>query len=126
MVNDKGGTSQSQPIPAATQRFAKRASSAASSGTAAWAKPGKRARSTSCAWVMAPQRYCRLAGCQCKALQAPLRRPDSSTPKGQGSIKQHTPHPLQGAPNAGLGGASGSECIVTVRMFRLQINWFYA
>ncbi len=116
------GTSQSQPTPAATQRRAKRASNAASGGTAPWAKLGKRLPNTSCASVMAPQRYCPLTGCQRKALQAPLRRPDSSTPKGQGSIRQHTPQPLQGAPKAGLSGAPGSIWIVTLNIVCFHIR----
>jgi hypothetical protein len=40
-------------------------------------------------------------------LHGPVRLRDSSTPKGQGSAKQHKPQPLQGAPMGGLVAASG-------------------
>jgi hypothetical protein len=55
----------------------------------------------------APQRYCCSEGNHCNALQGPLRLRDSSTPSGQGSARQHTPQPLQGAPIGGLAAASG-------------------
>jgi len=57
--------------------------------------------------VTAPHRYTWWALFQRTASQAPVLRPDNTTPSGQGSSKQHTPHPLHDAPTFGLSGASG-------------------
>lgn len=97
--------SQSQPIPAATQRLAQRTKVHASTGDKNCRQRGKRSCSTSPGRVMAPQRYSRKSGCQRRARQAPVRCPESTTPSGQGSSRQQTPQPLQGAPSTGLAGA---------------------
>ena len=41
-----------------------------------------------------------------------MRRRETSTPSGQGSARQHSPQPLQGAPTAGLAGADGCSQMV--------------
>ncbi len=97
--------SQSQPSPAATQRLAQRTKAHASAGDKNCRQRGNRSCSTSLGRVMAPQRYSRRSGCQRRARQAPVRRPESTTPSGQGSSRQQTPQPLQGAPSTGLAGA---------------------
>ena len=97
--------SQSQPIPAATQRLAQRTKIRVSRGDKNCGQRGNRSVSTSPGCVMAAQRYSRSSCCQRRAWQAPVRRPQSTTPSGQGSSRQQTPQPLQGAPSTGLPGA---------------------
>ncbi len=97
----------SQPRPAAIQRFAKRAKTQARGGTHALGKLGSASCNTSFGAMTAPQRYWRASSCQRSATQAPRRLRDKTMPSGQGSSRQHTPQPLQGAPHAGLALASG-------------------
>jgi hypothetical protein len=89
VLDGSGSRSQSQPAPAPIQRAT------------------SRARQLSALSPIAEQRYCCKIATQRKALQGPTRLRDSTTPTGQGSARQHTPQPLQGAPVAGLVAASG-------------------
>ena len=52
-------------------------------------------------------------------LQGPWRWRVSHRPNGQGSDTQHTPHPLQVSPQAGLDGAAGSIWSMTTVGYNL-------
>lgn len=92
-------TVASQPAPAAIHRPANCRNKGAAQR--------HRAPITASASMSAPQRYMFFALSQSNASQAPDRLREITCPNGQGSARQHTPQPLQGAPSAGLSGASG-------------------
>jgi hypothetical protein len=48
-------------------------------------------------------------GSQCRHRRRPAALERQTMPTGQGSARQQTPHPLHGAPHAGLGGCQGFE-----------------
>ena len=89
--------SESQPAPAAIQRFAQRDISRFSHGQFSHKKR--------CGSLTTPQLYRRVSAFQSKATQAPCRRRLTMMPIGQGSAAQHTPQPLHASPMAGLLGA---------------------
>lgn len=94
-------------MPAAIQRRAKKPSMRPMAGAIQRKAAGSARAATSCGTAMAPQRYTLSIALQRSASQAPWRLCDKTMPKGQGSVKQHTPQPLQAAPTSGLVGASG-------------------
>ena len=72
------------------------------------ASQAQRRPSTSAGSRTMPHTYRLSPALQRSALQAPCRRRDTTMPSGHGSTRQHTPQPLHGWPQAGLGGAAGS------------------
>ncbi|OGB29787.1 MAG: hypothetical protein A3F78_18155 [Burkholderiales bacterium RIFCSPLOWO2_12_FULL_61_40] len=97
----------SHPMPAAIQRRAMRPNKPPMAGAIQRMAVGNARTATSCGTAMAPQRYTLSIALQRSASQAPRRLRDKTIPKGQGSVTQHTPQPLQAAPTGGLVGASG-------------------
>ena len=95
--------SLSQPAPAAIQRLASRIIGARKAS-------GRRGHTATGSDAMA-QPYRWVPTCHRSASHVPWRWPLTSTPRGQGAKAQHTPHPLQGSPAAGLAGASRCKWI---------------
>lgn len=89
----------SQPIPCAIDRLA--------TATSALTNHGCETPITSPGLATMPHQYRWSWSLHRSAIHAPERRLETSTPKGHGSVKQHRPQPLQGAPKAGLAGAPG-------------------
>jgi hypothetical protein len=94
-------------MPAAIHRFAVILSSHAIKGIINLKLWGNAAWAICVGSVRAPQRYINFCRSQRRAEHSPVRLRDKTMPKGQGSERQQTPQPLQGAPSEGLKGACG-------------------